>query len=296
MKPVTPVPVFTLYGESLNWPTPDLLHCESIHSRSSLYEWHIRIHQHADIVQLLYLHTGSAEIEIEGGKRRVSEACIQVVPALCVHSFKFSPGAQGYSLSFSSPLVALFEQRFGQPLEVLTRPRCLPVKASRHRINALFNTLQSEYEGDNLAREMMLHSLISALLVWLNRQCAQSEALPERPKRNKAAMRQFSKLLERHYREQLPVTAYAQKLGLSVTHLNTLCHEFHGASALNLLHQRLTLEARRTLLYTSMTISQVSDYLGFSDATYFSRFFRRTVGVTPKAFRDAGAVNALLKK
>lgn len=293
MKSTTPVPVFTLYGESLNWPTPDLLHCESIHSRSSLYEWHIRVHQHADIVQLLYLHKGSVEIDIEGVKQRVSQACIQVVPALCVHSFKFSPGAQGYSLSFSSPLVALFEQRFGQPLEVLTRPRCLPVKASRHRINALLGTLQSEYEGEALAREMMLHSLISALLVWLNRQCAQSEALVERPKRKKAAMRQFSKLLERHYREQLPVTEYARQLGLSVTHLNTLCHEFHGTSALNLLHQRLILEARRTLLYTGMTISQISDYLGFSDATYFSRFFRRSVGTTPKAFRASASAEML---
>lgn len=289
MTTVTPVPVFTLYGESLNWPTPDLLHCESIHSRSSLYEWHIRIHQHADIVQLLYLHKGSAEIEIEGVKTHVSQACIQVVPALCVHSFKFSPGTQGFSLSFSSPLVALFEQRFGQPLEVLARPGCLPVNASRHRINALFSTLQSEYEGDGLAREMMLHSLISALLVWLNRQCCAGDGGVQRPQRNKAVMRQFSKLLERHYREQLPVTEYARRLGLSVTHLNTLCHEFHGASALALMHQRLILEARRMLLYSTMTISQISEHLGFSDATYFSRFFRRQVGAAPKTFRSAAA-------
>ena len=56
------VPVFKLYGEQIGWPTPDLLHCESILQRSSLYEWHIRVHQHAELVQLLYLHKGQAEI------------------------------------------------------------------------------------------------------------------------------------------------------------------------------------------------------------------------------------------
>ncbi|MGZ2367914.1 helix-turn-helix domain-containing protein, partial [Citrobacter freundii] len=49
------VPVFKLYGEECGWPTPDLLHCESIFQRSSLYQWHIRVHQHAEMVQLLYL-------------------------------------------------------------------------------------------------------------------------------------------------------------------------------------------------------------------------------------------------
>jgi AraC family transcriptional activator of pobA len=42
------------------------------------------------------------------------------------------------------------------------------------------------------------------------------------------------------------------------------------------------LEARRNLQYTTMTVTQLSDYLGFSDATYFSRFFRRYSGVSPK--------------
>ncbi len=72
---------------------------------------------------------------------------------------------------------------------------------------------------------------------------------------------------------------------MSATHLNYLCHEFYGCSALGVLHQRLMLEARRNLQYTSMTIAQLSDYLGFTDAAYFSRFFRRYSGESPKVFR-----------
>ena len=102
----------------------------------------------------------------------------------------------------------------------------------------------------------------------------------DKSERKRQVLRQFSRLIESHYREHLSLAEYAQKLRISTTHLNCLCREFHGASALSVLHQRLLLEAKR-----SMTITQVSDYLGFTDVTYFSRFFRKRGGMTPKEFK-----------
>lgn len=90
-------------------------------------------------------------------------------------------------------------------------------------------------------------------------------------------MRHFSRLIESHYRQHLPLAEYAKLIGLSVTHLNYLCREFYGCSALGVLHQRLMLEARRNLQYTRMTVTQLSDYLGFSDAAYFLAFSAATV-------------------
>ena len=286
MQDTNTVPVFKLYGEERDWPTPDLLHCESILQRSSLYEWHIRMHQHAEMVQLLYLHKGRAEIEIEGTTTVMTESCIQVVPALCIHGFRFSPGTQGYVLSLALPLLSHFERQFGRQLDVLAQPQCVPVKHSRGHIRALFTALREEYCEELDAREMMLHSLLGALLVWLNRQCRPTSVAEGKAERKRSVMRHFSRLIESHYREHLPLAEYARQVGLSATHLNYLCREFHGCSALGVLHQRLMLEARRNLQYTTMTVTQLSDYLGFSDATYFSRFFRRYSGVSPKTFRN----------
>lgn len=286
MSAGTSVPVFKLYGEAAGWPTPELLHCESIHQRSSLYEWHIRMHQHAELVQILYLHKGQADIEVEGESIRVQEPCIQVIPALCVHGFRFSPGTKGYVLSLSLPLLSRYEAQFGRQLEVLTQPCCLPVTASRGRIHLLFATLLEEYGEEHEARELMLQAMLSALLVWLNRQQSRPTALNERAERRRGALRKFARLIESHYREHLPLSRYAQRVGLSSTHLNTLCREYHGCSALAVLHQRLMLEARRSLQYTDMTVTQIADFLGFSDVTYFSRFFRRYSDTTPKAFRE----------
>ncbi|MGU3414466.1 helix-turn-helix domain-containing protein [Enterobacteriaceae bacterium C34A] len=282
----SPIPVFKLYGEQRGWPTPELLHCESIHQRSSLYEWHIRVHQHAELVQLLYLHKGQAEIEIEGEREVIREASLQVVPSLCVHGFRFSPGTQGYVLSLALPLLSQFESQFGRQLAVLNQPRCIRVKHSRPHIHSLFSTLLEEYQRDNDARELMLHAMLSALLVWLNRQCQGASPTEDRAERRRKVMQQFARHIESHYREHLAVSEYAREVGISVTQLNYLCREFHNCNALNVLHHRLMLEAKRSLQYTSLSISQLSDYLGFSDPTYFSRFFRRYVGMSPKIFRE----------
>ncbi len=85
MKPGNPgVPVFKLYGESQAWPTPDLLHCESIPERSSLYHWEIKPHRHADLFQLLHVQRGRAVVEVEGRRSEIGEPSIQVIPPLCV--------------------------------------------------------------------------------------------------------------------------------------------------------------------------------------------------------------------
>lgn len=77
----------------------------------------------------------------------------------------------------------------------------------------------------------------------------------------------------------------ASELGITGTYLNLLCQRLTGCSALQVLHARIMLEARRLLIYTPLTIGQVADDLGFEDPAYFTRFFKRHAGVSPKAFR-----------
>ena len=45
--------------------------------------------------------------------------------------------------------------------------------------------------------------------------------------------------------------------------------------------------------YSNMSVGQIASYLGFSDAAYFSRFFSREAGSSPRAFRRATRDRAL---
>lgn len=280
------VPVFKLYGEEQAWPTPDLLHCESIPARSRLHHWEIQPHRHADLFQLLYVQRGPALIEIEGQLQEVREATIQVTPPLCVHGFRFSENTEGYVLSLGAPLVAQLEEQLG-PLRVLTAPGCYPVGRDRRHLNTLFATLQREYDASQPSRDLMLHSLVNVLMVWISRRGQENLPPANRDERYGQYLSHFIRLVEAHYREHLTVETFAHRLGLSSVYLNNLCRRLTGQTALQIIHQRLLLEAKRNLVYTTMTISQLSDHLGFSDPAYFSRFFRRLTGISPQAFRQA---------
>ncbi|MDA7089235.1 helix-turn-helix domain-containing protein [Pseudomonas sp. SA3-5] len=281
---VVAVPVFKLYGETAAWPTPDLIHCESIPERSRQHEWEIKPHRHGDLVQLLYVQGGRAELEVEGVVNRVQEPSLQVVPALSVHGFRFSQDIQGHVLSLALPLV----EQLGTVLDSLplTRAACYPVGEQQRYLDALFDSISVEYSEQQPGRELMLQSLISALLVWVGRRSlALTHAETQSTDRGRDHLQRFTRLLEIHFREHLAIERYAAELGISAAHLNALCRRLAGQSALQLINQRLLLEAKRCLVYTAMTVNQVSDSLGFSEPAYFSRFFKRGSGQTPKSFR-----------
>lgn len=291
--PAAGVPVFTLYGAELSWPTPDLLHCESIPERSRLHDWEIRPHRHGDLAQLLYLSRGSALVEIEGTQTLVERAAVQVIPPLTIHGFRFSTDVDGYIVTLAAPLLASLQAHLGKQQTMLSQPGLYPVEASDQRhVDTLFTAIADEYTSAATApgRDLLLQSLVAALAVWLCRR--QSSAPPgehskegTRGERASEYMARFTLLLEAHFREHWPVDEYARRLDISTVHLNGICRRLHGNSALGVVHQRLLLEAHRNLIYTSLTVNQISELLGFSEPAYFTRFFKRLSGMTPSAFR-----------
>ena len=279
------IPVFKLYGEQQDWLSPDLLHCETISLRSRVHDWEIRPHWHADLCQLLYVHKGRAQVEIEGQQHVLEQSAIQVIPPLCVHGFQFSPDVDGYVLTLAAPLVAQLQAQLGGSLSALQRAASYPAGKDRHYLNNLFSVLQSEYAGARPARDMLLQSLISVLLVWVTRQVIARREARQLPQRGREYLSLFNQRVEILFRQQPAVEQLAHQVGISVAHLNSICRELAGQSALQIIHQRLLLEAKRHLIYTPMTISEVADSLGFADPAYFARFFRRLTGTSPSAFR-----------
>lgn len=279
------IPVFKLYGESLDWPTPDLLHCESIAARSRLHQWEIEPHRHADLCQLLFLHQGQAEIELEGQVQVLREPALQVVPALCVHGFRFSPEVDGYVLTLAAPLIELLHGQLGGKSAPLAQAGTYRAGSDARYLDSVFSALQAEYQQNLAGRDLQMRSLINLVAVWVSRRQLQTRAGAQVPVRGREVLQRFNQLVERQFRQQPAVEQLAHEVGVSVATLNTLCRQWAGQSALQIVHQRLLLEAKRDLIYTSLSINQLADTLGFADPAYFSRFFRRLTGLSPREFR-----------
>lgn len=282
---LSPVPAFKLYGESLSWPTSDLMHCESIAERSCLHDWEIKPHRHVDLMQMLYVEGGTALLKVEDMEVTVSTPALLIVPAMSIHSFVFSQDIRGSILTFAKPLVQALSTAI--ELDDLTQAGCLEIEEGTAHIQMLFDLIHAEYCRSRHGRELALQSLINLLMVWVGRKAAQRRGR-DVPRQQPGVnhLHEFVSVLERRYLEHWPISRYASAVGISSNHLNSICRRIGGQSALQMINERLLLEAKRCLIYTEMTISQISDTLGFSEPAYFSRFFKRCSGISPKAFRS----------
>jgi len=85
----------------------------------------------------------------------------------------------------------------------------------------------------------------------------------------------------------LPKVAFmAEKLNFSSRYLSDVLKQETGKTALELIHLYIIAEAKNLLKEGRMNIAEVSYSLGFENPTYFSRLFKKEVGISPNYFRD----------
>lgn len=95
----------------------------------------------------------------------------------------------------------------------------------------------------------------------------------------------FKTLLKQEYKENKQVQQYARSLSITPLYLNEAVKEVTGYPPSYWIQQKVILEACRLLVYTEMDVKQIAYELGYEDAIYFSRFFKKGTGMTALQFR-----------
>ncbi|MDP3699894.1 MAG: helix-turn-helix domain-containing protein [Hylemonella sp.] len=291
MKPST-IPSFSLYGEAAA-PGQELLHVEAVASRSRLYHWEIAPHLHQGLYQVVWLQRGAAEVALDEWVQRVQGPAAIVVPPGVVHGFRFAPDTEGLVLTLSARFLVEGEfQAVGEAFRALfVAPGVLDFShdaASSDRLHALLRELLAEFAQPASAESPVAGWLARAVVWRLAQARAQgAQAGGERAHRHQALFTRFLLLVEQHFLEHWPLERYASRLGLSTQRLNRLTRAESGRSALELVHERLTREACRRLVYIAAPAASLAAELGFEDPAYFSRFFKRRTGLSPQRYREA---------
>jgi AraC family transcriptional regulator, transcriptional activator of pobA len=285
------VPTVAFYGDVTEWSTSALLHSEPLIERSRAHAWRIRAHRHSSLAQLFWLARGAGMALFDGERYALAAPCVGVVPALCVHEFEWQPDCDGYALSLASALVQDLGRQIGSPAAVFASPTVISTAADSDYVQALFARIQEEYVAAQPYREIVLDSLVRALAVRVARATA-PERRAERMNRGAHHYQRFTELLQRQHRAGWSVADYADRLGITPAHLNVVCRKAGGASALQLIHDRVLLAARRELAYTDRSIADIAAGLGFQEPSYFTRFFKRRMQMTPKQYRRRSGTQA----
>jgi AraC family transcriptional regulator, transcriptional activator of pobA len=293
------IPRFALYGTEPEADWIDLVHFERIPDRASLFDWEIGPHLHDALIQVLHPRSGGGVVVIDGTVHTLPTPGIVVVPARCVHGFRFAPGTDGAVITAAQrPLEALAQAAAPGLLATIRRPALIGVDPHGRHAAALPGLI------DAIARESATHAagqatagtaLLLALFVQIDRLedrpgdtldvRGTPPATPARPPAD-ARVQRFLGLLDAGYRERRTVAHYAQAVGITPGQLTRVCRQALGHSALEAINARVLHEARRELAYSSLGVKKIAAELGFSDDAYFSRFFKKHSGQPPTAFRD----------
>jgi AraC family transcriptional regulator, transcriptional activator of pobA len=104
--------------------------------------------------------------------------------------------------------------------------------------------------------------------------------------RNTRYFRNFQKSVKQSYTPMKSIKEYARELNITSVHLNRICQATVGKPALQIVHDFLILEAERFLKHTDLHVSEIAYRLNFDDPAYFSRFFKKYAGASPKQYRE----------
>ena len=105
------------------------------------------------------------------------------------------------------------------------------------------------------------------------------------PKNIRIANR-FQELVGKFFIEKKTVEAYAEMLNLTPNHLSAVVKSATNRTAKSIIQERLLLEAKNLLRYTSADIAQIAYDLQFEAPQHFGRFFKQATDMTPGEFRQ----------
>jgi AraC-like DNA-binding protein len=88
-----------------------------------------------------------------------------------------------------------------------------------------------------------------------------------------------------NYQKRLTVEEIANEVGFSKEYLSTKFHQITGITLPTYINQQKITEAKQLLHFTTMSLSEISEYLSFSSQSYFQTIFKKISGDTPMEYR-----------
>lgn len=273
------------YHEVRHDQPDDCLHYEEVQRRGHEMHWHIPAHRHEALHQFQMLTKGSVAGSIDGKEFQANAPVMLMLAPGSVHGFTYKGVCEGHQVTVPSgtlqQLLAdsdLLASRLGQSF--VFAPGEEPIRVLR-----CFEQIADEFCGSADGRVHALLGLATLLAVEYSRRRGEQFDREQSPGVRDTLIKRYLSLVEAHYKEHRPLDFYAASLEVTPDHLSRTCRKMLGKGALQVLQDRLLLEARRLLAYTAMPVGAIAHQLGFEDSTYFTKSFGRGLGTSPKEYR-----------
>ena len=259
--------------------------------------------QQQDYFKIIWLNYGKGIHQIDMIDHSYDGSVLFFLAPGQVHKIEEHKKSEGFILKF---LPAVFKQEmdfidYVFDACLIDSEKSCPVIVVPDQMNdiihELFARFIEEFNAKQPGADIILTSYLKILTTHTRRikdTYLSKEAYTHKPEYN--LFRKYKIALEQHYKELHTVQEYAHLLKTQARNLNGVARKFAGKSALEIIQDRIVLEAKRKLYHETKSIKELGYELGFEDPAYFTRFFKKNVGITPQFFKmdRQGVLNTAL--
>lgn len=238
-------------------------------------------HKHNQYFEIIFLTKGKGMHWIDGVCYEVKPPILFFITQDQVHNWDLKSEPDGFVVILKKSFVEKsLDLHLKMLLTNISTLSCISLTET-HTLGQLFELLTVENKIETESSFYITESLLKALLVKVHNM-ADLEISS-----SKANLYQsFLDLLGKDKAIKNKVSYYAEILNTTPQNLNAACRRAVNKPAAQVLSDFIINEAKRLLLYTDKTVSEISFSLNFSDPSYFVKYFKRLYGYTPQSFRS----------
>lgn len=191
-------------------------------------------------------------------------------------------------IAFTPEFLSLQENAALNKLPLIQNPQngheLLLSEADINFVEDMLTRIYIEYQSPSKWQQRMLTAYLTVFLTYLSR--LYTEQFKDGDiSVDKLLLKKFQAKINECFRELREVGDYASLLNISAGHLSEVVKTQSGKPAIKHIHERMVMESRRLLFHTNNSLKEIAFDLGFTDASYFNRFFKRETGITPAEYR-----------
>jgi AraC family transcriptional activator of pobA len=249
--------------------------------------WRTEPHAHPEYGQVI--RSGRGVMNLEGSSVPFEGPCVLLLPTECVHGLDYEVDVDRWVVTIEVAYLTQVNARLREFMQLWALPRVIQLSSTGGASTEFFDLvkkLAQELEAKPIGHVVGTEALLTSLFLMLVRSTRLDQIDSEGATRNEIRLAdRFRELIDQHYRQNLPLRDYASMMAVSLVQLRAACASASGQSPTKMIHARIITEAKRNLIFGEMSVEQIAFGLGFSDAAYFTRFFRKEVGEAPSQFR-----------
>lgn len=168
-----------------------------------------------------------------------------------------------------------------------TPPLPITMEMSK-RLKQFSEEMRLAFESEDEMRYDTIGAYLKLFLITCNGHCSLfPQANPQTLEVGRSLTKSFKLLVEQHFNEWHQVQEYARELNVTPNYLNEVIKSGLNISAKDYIQQRVTLEAKRLLTFTSKSAKEIGFHLGFEDPSHFSKFFKSRTGHSLQTFKES---------